>query len=468
MNKDKLMNCSYDDILENARSMHFIGIGGSGTVPLVEILMHQGKHITGSDMDGKADSVKRLRGFGIEVMVGQRAENIRDGVDMVVYSAAISKENPELRAAVEKGIPTIERSILLGAVCRRYNRTIAVSGTHGKTTVTSMITQILMTDHLDPSVVIGGKLEFIDAYGRAGHSDLMVCEACEFVDTFLQIPPACAVILNIDNDHLEYFGCVENTITSFHQFCLQTRDLVIVNGDDANSLKATEDIKAKITTFGFSESNDYRAVNIVTDHDSHWSFDILKHNEPFCTGVKLCVPGHHNVLNALAAAAAADYAGASCNSIVDGLDSFAGAKRRFDIHTVTNGITIADDYAHHPAEIEAVLSACKEMNYRKVWAVFQPFTYSRTKMHLHEFARVLSIADEVLLTEIMAARETDDLGISSKDLQELIPGSIVFPSMEAIADYALAHAQSGDLIITMSCGDIYKCAKIMAARLKGK
>ena len=458
-----MLNTEFDHLLDKARKLHFMGIGGSGMCPLAEILLAEGKIITGSDVDAESDTVKRMINLGAQVVIGQKAGNAGDA-DLVVYSAAIQKDNPELVDAIERGIPTVERSVLLGALCRRYDRTIAVCGTHGKTTTTSMITQILVEADLDPNIIIGGKLPLIDGNGRAGKSDLMVCEACEYVDTFLQITPAVAVILNIDADHLEYFGSVDGIVKSFRQFVAQTSQLVIVNGDDPDSMRAVEGTDKPVITYGLTEGNTFTAVNIDTDSASHWAFDILKNGGFYCH-TRLRVPGHHNVLNALAAAAAADYAGASPEQIASGLESFGGAKRRYDVHIVKDGITVADGYAHHPTEIKAILSACKEMSFRKVWAVFQPFTYTRTRDHMQEFADVLSIADEVLLTEIMAAREVDDLGVNSSQLQALIPGAKLFGSMQELADYAIANAQEGDLIITMGCGDIYKCAKMMARML---
>ncbi len=462
-----MVNLQYDKILDEAKKIHFMGIGGSGMCPLAEILHNEGKIICGSDVDNESDTVKRIRSYGIEVMIGQKAENIKDDIDLVVYTAAIQKDNPELLEAINRGIPTIERSILLGALCRRYNNTIAVSGTHGKTTTTSMITTILVEAGIDPSIIIGGKLPLIGGNGRAGKSPYMVCEACEFVDTFLQITPACAVILNVDADHLEYFGSIDGVINSFNKFSKQTSELLIVNGDDSNSLKSVEGADAKVITFGFSEKNDYYASNIKMDEGSEWEFDVIKNGTHLFHAV-LAVPGHHNILNALAAAAASEYAGASPEQIEHGLRVFHGACRRYEIHIEKDGITVADDYAHHPAEIEAILTACKEMSFKRVWAIFQPFTYSRTKEHLQYFADVLKIADKVILTPIMAAREIDDLGVSSEQLMALIPDSILLPTFEEIAAYVTDNAQSGDLIITMGCGDVYKCAKLITNIYKEK
>lgn len=457
-----------DSILDGKKRLHFIGIGGSGMCPIVEILASTGEYIiSGSDVDNESDTVKRIRAKGIHVDIGQRAENIRDA-EVVVYSAAIQKDNPELLEAKRRGIPTLERSVMLGILCRRYPHTIAVSGTHGKTTTTSMIAQILLTGKLDPTVFIGGKLPLIDGYGCVGKSGTMVCEACEFVDTFLQITPAVAVVLNIDADHLDYFGTLENIIKSFHKFLGQTTKSVVINGDDANSLKALEGIDLPYETFGFGEHNDYRADNIRMNEGSHWEFDLIYKGERLAD-ITLRVPGRHNILNALAAAAASRTAGASIEAIVKGLDEFSGAGRRFEVHGKFNGVTIADDYAHHPAEIGMTLKAVKEMGYRKVWAVFQPFTYSRTKNLLNEFADVLDIADEVVLTEIMAAREVDDLGVSSSQLMAKITKPCkLFESFEEIADYIIENAQDGDLVITMGCGDIYKCAKLMKSKYTGQ
>jgi len=461
------MDMQFDQILAQSRKLHFIGAGGSGMCPLIEILLAKGKVITGSDVDDRSDTVNRLRGLGVEIAIGQRAENIPDDTDIVVYTAAIAKDNPELVGARERGLCTVERSIMLGSICRLYDRTIAICGTHGKTTATSMTTQILYNAGIDPSVIIGGKLPLIGGNGRCGESDIMVCEACEFVDTFLQITPAVAVILNIDADHLEYFGSLENIIKSFNKFARQTSQGIIVNGDDASSLKAVEGIELPITTFGFGEGNDYRAVNVTADSDSHWTFDLMKKGEKLCA-ITLRVPGQHNVLNALAAAAAADYAGATPEQIAEGLAGFTGAGRRFEVHIVKDGVTIADDYAHHPAELEVTLTACKQMPYKRVRAVFQPFTYSRTKQHLDEFARVLSIADEAIITEIMAAREPLDPTITSSMLQERTKNCTLFGSMEEIAQYVIDTAEEGDLVITMGCGDIYKCAKMMKKLLEEK
>lgn len=448
----------YDSLLDTAKRFHFIGIGGSGMCPLAEILHNEGYQLTGSD-NNETDTLARIRSYGIPVFLGHDPKNIGDA-QVVVYTAAIMKDNPELVAARQMGLPVIERSILLGMVSRRYPNTVAVSGTHGKTTVTSMITQIFMNASLDPTVVIGGKLPFLGSNGRVGKSDIMVCEACEFVDTFLQLTPAVAVILNIDDDHLEYFGTVENTIRSFHRFAGQTSKTLVVNGDDANTRKAVEGLEKDIVTFGFDPVNEYYAEGVEMKPGSHAEFALM-HKGSKLADVILRVPGRHNVYNALAAAATAHHMGVAPEVIVQSLDEFTGAGRRFEILGKPNGIVIADDYAHHPTELEATLKAAKEMQFNRVWAVFQPFTYSRTAMLLNDFAKVLAIADRVVMTEIMGSREVNTYHIYTKDLAEKIPGSVWFSTFEEVADYIVANAESGDLVITLGCGDIYKAAKLM-------
>lgn len=447
------------NILNGKKHIHFIGIGGSGMFPLVQILHGQGYYITGSD-NNEGDTIEIERSMGIPVVIGQRAENIK-GADLIVYTAAILPDNEELVAAKNSGVPVIERSRLLGVVTSWFDNCICVCGTHGKTTTTSMITQILLEAEMDPSAVIGGKLKAIGGNGRYGGSDLMVCEACEFVDTFLQLYPDTAVILNIDADHLDYFKTLDNIIASFRKFAQLTSRTIIVNGDDANSMKAVEGINdKKIITFGTSSKNDYYAENIVQSVGVKSSFDLYCKGEKLGT-VQLSVPGSHNVLNAVAACAAALEAGASFESVTAGLAEFRGAGRRFEILGEVGGVTIADDYAHHPAEVKVTLETAKKMGFKNVWAVHQPFTYSRTSMLLDDFAEALSVADKVVMSEIMGSREVNTYNIYTKDLAEKIDGSVWFPEFGEIAEYVMKNAQPGDLVITLGCGDIYKCAKMM-------
>jgi len=451
-----------ESLLNNARHIHFIGIGGSGMYPIVQILHTQGHVITGSD-NNETDTLAAERGMGIKTFMEHRAKNI-EGADLIVYTAAIMEDNPELIAAVESPIPAVERSIMLGLLSRRFDNTIGISGTHGKTTVTSMLTQILLDGGFDPSAVIGGKLPAIGGNGRAGKSDLFVVEACEFVDTFLQLSPALSVILNVDEDHLDYFKTLENIIKSFNAFAKLATKGVIVNGDDPNAMKAVEDIDPRLViTFGESKSNRYYVDNISAKSDGHRHqtvFDIYRDNQ-YLTSVALQIPGTHNILNALAAAVAAHHVGATPQQIREGLFNFTGAGRRFEVLGTCNGAVIADDYAHHPAELEVTLTTAKGMNYNRVWAVFQPFTYSRTALLLNDFAKVLQIADRVLLTPIMGSREKNTYNIYSSDLAEKIPGALVLDTFEDISNYIKENASEGDLVLTLGCGDIYKAAKLM-------
>lgn len=455
-----------DTLLKTVKRIHFIGIGGSGMCPLAEILHSEGYQLSGSD-NNESDTLARIRALGIPVVMGQKAENIA-GAEMVVYTAALLKDNPELVAAKESGIPTFERAKLFGAISRMYKNCIGVCGTHGKTTVTSMTTQILLEADLDPSAVIGGKLPRIGANGRVGKSEHFVCEACEFVDTFLELSPAVAVILNIDEDHLDYFKTLDNLILSFHKFAEMATDAVIYNGDDENTLKslAGVDGKTKIT-FGFQNTNDYSPANITDMRGAYYAFDVVCKGETL-GHIQLNVPGKHNILNALAAVAASMHAGASFAACKKGLESFGGAGRRFENLGEYKGITFVDDYAHHPAELRVTLEAAMKMGYNTVWAVFQPFTFSRTYMLMDDFAEVLKIPDRCVLTEIMGSREINTYNVYTAQLAEKIPDSVWFNTFDEVADYVLKNAKSGDLVLTLGCGDIYKAAKIMIHELQGK
>ena len=454
------MKLDYQEILNTKKHFHFIGIGGSGMFPLVQILHQKGCYITGSD-NNLTDTVEYERNvLGIKVTIGHDPSNL-EGADCVVYTAAIPKNNPELMAAQQSGALVIERAKMLGLISQGYSNAICVSGTHGKTTTSAMITQILLGAELDPSVVIGGKLPVLHGSGRVGKSDLMVCEACEFTDHFLELFPDISIILNVDADHLEYFGSIENIIRSFRKFAQMTSRTLIVNGDDENSMKAVEGITDKeIITFGSTDQSDYYPVDISYHPDAKTTFTLMYHGKKV-TDITLTVPGQHNILNAVSACAACLLVGASPEQISEHLAQFHGAGRRFEVLGTKNGITIADDYAHHPTELEATLKAAKEMPYGEVWAVFQPFTYSRTKILFDDFVRVLPIADHVILSPIMGGRELDTRGVSSEQLAEKMPGAIVLPDFPAITDYALSHAKPGDLIITLGCGDVNKCSKMM-------
>ncbi len=440
--------------------------------PLAQILHTLGYNLTGSD-NNETDTLEAVRKMGIPVFLGQRAENI-EGADLIVHTAAIMEDNPELIAARASGVPVLERSELLGIITGCFDNAFCVSGTHGKTTVTSMITQIMVESGLDISAVIGGKLPVIKGSGIAGKSDIMVCESCEFKDTFLKLYPDISIILNIDADHLDYFGTLENIIKSFRKFAENTTKAVIVNGDDANSLKAIDGTGGKeIISFGLSESNDYYAGNIEKVSGLVTEFDVYKKGEKLGR-VTLNVAGMHNVVNALAAIAAAEYAKIPFDKIKAALFNFRGAGRRFEKYGEVNGITVVDDYAHHPAEISVTLEAAVKLGFKRVWAVHQPFTYSRTSLLIDDFAKALSIADKVVLTSIMGSREKNTIGIHTSHLAEKIDGCVWFEeeehdaNFELAADYVAKNAEEGDLIVTLGCGDVNKLARLILKKLENK
>ena len=450
---------SEDKLLEGIKKIHMIGIGGSGMCPLAEILNAKGYSLSGSD-NNESDPLKRVKAMGAKVFMGHNAENIA-GAELVVYSAAISQDNPELVAAKEQGIPTMERSHLLGALTRYYDDVIGVCGTHGKTTVTSMITQILILNKREPNAVIGGRLPLINSNGVTGSSQTLVCEACEFVDTFLQMSPDVSVLLNIDNDHLDYFKTMDNLVASFRKFIGMSKT-AYVNGDDELVMKATEGIDSKIITFGLGDKNDYCAKNIEKGKYG-FCFDAMYRGEKICK-IEMHIPGMHNVLNGLAAFAVCHQYGVEPQGIAKAIAEFTGAGRRFEF-LGNYGFTLADDYAHHPTEIEATLKAAKELDYNRVIAVFQPFTFSRTALLKDDFIKALSFADKVIMTPIMGSREINTYGICSEDIAGKLSDAVVVDGFENIADYIISHAKDGDLVITMGGGDIYKAAHIVQEKL---
>ena len=447
-----------DGLITEAKRIHMIGIGGSGMCPLAEILHAKGYTLTGSD-NNESDPLARVRKLGIPVVMGQKAENVH-GADLAVYSAAISKDNPERVEAEKLGIPTMERSHLLGALTRHFDNVIGVCGTHGKTTTTSMITQIFVMANREPTAVIGGKLPLINANGIAGKSEDMICESCEFVDTFLQMSPDVAVLLNIDNDHLDYFGTMERLTESFKTFVDRTHT-AFLNGDDVRVKGIAETYHGKAVLFGLSETNTYYAANIQTGKTGE-TFDVYHGGEKLAH-LELGIPGKHNVYNALASFAVAEESGIDREVTVRAIETFGGAGRRFEKLGTHGGIDFVDDYAHHPTEIKATLSAAKSMPYGKVIAVFQPFTFSRTELLKEEFIEALSIADRVVLTPIMGSREINTTGISSADLAKGLSHCLLADDFDDVAEKALSLAEPGDVIITMGGGDIYKAARKMIA-----
>ena len=439
--------------------VHFIGIGGISMSGLAAILLQEGFTVTGSDSK-ESELTKRLSDAGARIAYAQTADNITDDIDVVVYTAAIHPSNPEYAAALEKGIPLLTRAELLGQMMRSYRIPICVSGTHGKTTTTSMAAHILMAGGLDPTISVGGILPLIEGNYRIGSKETFLMEACEYTNSFLSFFPKISLILDIDADHLDFFKDLEDIRHSFRKFAelLPDDGTLIINADDPACKMITKGLSCKIITY--SEENgkaDYTADLVTYDSLGHATFRALYHGTPVGT-FSLQVPGQHNVGNALAAIALACELGLSADVIQEGFTSFHGTNRRFEYKGRMHDVTIIDDYAHHPTEIKATLRTAQRVPHETIWCVFQPHTYTRTKALLPQFAEALSIADKVILADIYAARELDIYGISSRDLQEEIiklgTDCLYFPTFGEIEDHLRGHASAGDLVITMGAGNI--------------
>ena len=443
--------------------VHFIGIGGISMSGLAEILLDEGFSVTGSDMK-RSGLTDGLEAKGIRITIGQKAENIEDP-DLVVYTAAIHPDNPEFAEAVRKGIPMLSRADLLGEIMSNYGEAINVAGTHGKTTTTSMISEILISAGKDPTVSVGGLLDAIGGNLRNGSKDLFVAEACEYTNSFLSFHPTIAVILNVEADHLDFFKDIDDIRNSFRKFVLtlpqNEKGFLILNGDIRDREFFTEGIGCAYTTFGLGEGCDYTAADIQMDDAARPSYTLMKNGREIGR-ITLQVHGRHNVIDSLAAIAAAERVGVDFETIREALANFRGVKRRFEHKGTVNGCEILDDYAHHPQEIEATLRAAQQCRHRKLYVVFQPHTYTRTKALLPEFAEALKAADEVILADIYAAREVNTLGVSSADIASLINGSggqaVYIPEFEEIKKYILEHVGEGDLLITMGAGNIVEIA----------
>ncbi len=443
-----------------SRHIHMIGIGGSGMCPIAELLLSRGYKVTGSDKSDNAN-VKRLKGLGVTVYSEHTADNI-SGADLVAYSAAVPETNPEMVAADEAGVPRMERSQLLGAITRCYDNVIGVSGTHGKTTVSSMITQILLLNKQNPNAVIGGKLPIADSSCVVGDSETLVCESCEFVDSFLQFSPDITVLLNIDDDHMDYFKTMENLEASFKKFVSMGK-ICYANGDDERVKKVVSDIDSKIVTYGFNEDNDYYPQNIVGGKYG-FCFDVM-HNGKCIGNLEMHAPGKHNIYNGLVSFAVCYEMGVEPDGIFDAVSKFTGAGRRFEFIGEAGGITVVDDYAHHPTEMLATLQAAKTLDYKKVIVVFQPYTYSRVALLRDGMIEALSVADKVFMTPIVAAREENVYGVKSEDVTDALADAEVVADYDELAEKMIDAAADGDLIITMGAGDIYKVAHIILEKL---
>ena len=450
----------YQIDFQKPQAVHFIGIGGISMSGLAEILLDEGFQVSGSDAQ-KSALTEHLEQKGAKIFIGQRASNIEEGMEVVVYTAAIHEDNPEFACAKERQIPMLSRAELLGEMMRNYRQAVAVSGTHGKTTTTSMLTEILLQAQTDPTISVGGMLDSIQGNIRIGGSDLFVTEACEYTNSFLSFFPTMEIILNIEADHLDFFKDLDDIRHSFRLFTerMPESGTLIINSDIENYKEITEGLSCKIITFGKAQDSTYCAENIAYDEFARPSYDLIKDGEK-AGRINLGVTGEHNVYNSLAAIAAAWELGVSVEDMQKGLSGFSGPHRRFEKKGELHGITIIDDYAHHPQEIHATLSAAKNYPHNTLWCVFQPHTYTRTKALMDDFARALAEADQVVLADIFPARETDNLGISSADLAEKIEqlGTKVhyLPSFDDIETFLLENCVNGDLLITMGAGDIVK------------
>lgn len=497
--------------------VHFIGIGGISMSGLAAVLLHRHFTVTGSDAR-KSELTQWLEQLGAKVAVPQSADNITDDIDVVVYTAAIHPDNPEYAEAAARQIPMLSRAELLGQLMNNYELSVAVAGTHGKTTTTSMLSHIMMHAELDPTISVGGILHSIGGNVRIGTSDYFLTEACEYTNSFLHLTPKIGIVLNIDADHLDFFKDLDDIRHSFRRFAerIPADGTLVMNAAVPNLSDLTDGLACQVVTFGVGEG-DYRADQVTYDENGFASFELVRTRKPTlhirstapqsddasccqstashlsadssardmvsptdtasCNGAaeiqpeytsastvlgsfRLSVPGEHNVANAAAAIAAADLLGVPAEVIADGLVSFTGTDRRFQKKGEIGGVTIIDDYAHHPTEIRATLHAAKKFPCREVWCVFQPHTYTRTKALMDEFADALSLADHVVLARIYPARETDDLGISSDNVREKLVAlgkdAYYLPTFDEIENFLLSHCVPGDMVITMGAGDVVK------------
>lgn len=439
--------------------VHFIGIGGISMSGLAEILLQEGFTVSGSDMK-ESEITEILRNLGATIYIGQTAENITDDIDLVVYTAAIHQNNPEFVEVTRRDIPMLTRAQLLGQIMLNYKYGVAVSGTHGKTTTTSMLSYVLLEAGTDPTISIGGMLDAIGGNIRVGHSDYFVTEACEYTNSYHAFHPYISIILNVDADHLDFFSGIEEIADSFKTFAeiLPYNGLLVVNGDMKYYSHVTQDLHCKILSFGMNKENDYRATDIEFDEEGHPTYTLVVHGEKQGR-IALHATGIHNVMNSLSVIAVADFLGIDRKYTKAGLEKCSSAHRRFEHKGVTaNGVKIVDDYAHHPTEIAATLAAAKNTPHNELWCIFQPHTYSRTKALLDEFGQALSVCDHVILADIYAAREKDTGIVSSKDVCDKINAhgghAIYLGDFDSIADFVEKNCKKNDLLITMGAGNV--------------
>ena len=449
-----LQNKKIGQYLVPGSHVHLVGIGGVSMRPLGLVLKGMGMKVTGSDMSA-SDGTRELEAKGIPVTIGHNAENIQ-GADCIIRTAAAHNDNPEIAAARASGIPVFERAQAWGEIMRSYKNAVCVSGTHGKTTTTSMLTHILMEADLDPTVMIGGYLPLLHASHRVGHGDTILLESCEYCDSFLNFFPTLALVLNVEEDHLDYFKDLADIQKSFHKFAEMATFGVVANGDDPHTVQALEGID--YVTFGLGDGNRIHAANMCPD----WRhFDVLCDGKFYCH-LDMGVLGRHNAMNALAASAAAWMMGIPGEAVSRGLVSFHGAGRRMEFKGKFHGADVYDDYAHHPDEVAATISAVRDaMPGRRLVLAFQPHTYSRTSALFDDFVRELSRADVLVLAEIYAARERNTIGISSADVAEKIPGAVFCETLPEVTEYLRQNVREGDVVLTMGAGDIFRAGEAL-------
>lgn len=439
--------------------VHFIGIGGISMSGLAEILLKENFIISGSDAKG-SDIVDNLIAMGAMVNIGQCAENITDDIDLVVYTAAVHADNPEFAACESKKLPMLTRAQLLGQIMNNYKYSVAVSGTHGKTTTTSMLSQIFIEADVDPTISVGGILDSIGGNVRVGKSDYFVTEACEYTNSYHAFYPYISIILNVDADHLDFFSGIDEIIESFHTFATNLPDngTLVVNGDMDCLSRITRDLHCNILTFGMADTNKYYPTDIEADEKGHMNYTLMVDGSAQ-ERVHLNIGGLHNITNSLASIAVADLLGIDREYSLSGLSCFGGAHRRFELKGTLGNVTVIDDYAHHPTEIKATLTTAAHTPHNELWVVFQPHTYTRTKALFEEFADALKGFDHVIVIDIYAAREADTGLVHAKDLAERIKqygtDAKYFSSFAAVENYLLKNCKKNDLLITMGAGDVY-------------
>ena len=447
------------DSIKKYKNIHMIGIGGVSMSGIAAILKNWGFHVTGSDW-AKSESTDKLNELGIKVVIGHCLEDVATA-DVVVYSVAIKQDDPEMLEAKRLHIPTIERADFLGELTRCYKDTICISGTHGKTTTTSMIALCFLEALQDPSIQVGAFLKPIDGNYLVGNSEHFIIEACEYVESFLKFSPKAEIILNIDNDHLDYFKTFENIKNAFIKYVklLPDNGILVTNADDTNCLDLISYTNAKSITYGLKNKDaNYYAENITFDLDGFPQFEVYQNGELFDT-LKLSIPGIHNVSNALACIALCTEYGIDKDKIKSALLKFTGAHRRFEFKgKINNSVSVYDDYGHHPTEILATAKSLSNKTFHESWVIFQPHTYSRTKNLLDDFANALLNYDHIVVLDVYAAREKNTYGVSSKDLVDKIHSlgrkAEYIPDFKECVAYIKSHVAENDIVLTLGAGTV--------------